>query len=202
MKRIALILLVVAVAMGSRAQSEGFEFMGVPLEGDITTFNQALLQKDFTLSNPGQHDGTNIYKGTYEGEQAYGFVEYEPQTDFVYRAIAQISRSSKDLILEKYQTIRDLIETKYAQSEGLKVLQEKKERFDSVMHGRAKNPFEWKAVTRQNGYETATFMIPDHLGNILGDITLFINESPSRDPETTDYNLFIQYTLWKNQEDL
>ena len=201
MKRIALILLVVAVAMGSRAQSKGIEFMGVPLEGNITTFNQALLQKDFTLSNPGQHDGTNIYKGTYEGEQAYVFVEYEPQTDFVYRAIAQISRSSKDLILEKYQTIRDLIETKYTQSEGLKVLQEKKERFDSVMHGRAKNPFEWKAVTRQNGYETATFMIPDHLGNILGDITLFINESPSRDPETTDYNLFIQYTLWKNQEE-
>lgn len=201
MKRIALILLAVALALGSMAQSNGFEFMGIPLKGDITTFNHSLLQKDFTLSNPGQHNGTNIYKGKYKGEQAFVFVEYEPQKDFVYRTIAQISRSSKDLILEKYQTMRNLIETKYAQTEGLKILQEKKERFDSVMHGRAKNPYEWKAVTRQNGYETSTFMIPDHTGNILGDITLFINESPSRDSETTNYNLFIQYTLWKDQEE-
>ncbi len=87
MKRIALILLVVAVAMGSRAQSEGFEFMGVPLEGTITTFNQALLQKEFTLSNPGQHDGTNIYKGTYEGEQATSSVTLPFSSTNLPRAI-------------------------------------------------------------------------------------------------------------------
>ena len=52
---------------------------------------------------------------------------------------------------------------------------------------------------KQNGYETTTFMIPDRTGTVLGDITLFINESPSRDSLTTDYNLFVQYTVWKNK---
>ena len=83
--------------------------------------------------------------------------------------------------------------------EGVKVLETKKEKFDSLMHGRAKNPYNWKTVARQNGYETTTFMIPDRTGTVLGDITLFINESPSRDSLTTDYNLFVQHTVWKNK---
>ena len=52
---------------------------------------------------------------------------------------------------------------------------------------------------KQNGYETTTFMIPDRTGTVLGDIILFINESPSRDSLTTDYNLFVQHTIWKNK---
>ena len=199
MKRFAHILLVLMVALASKAQSCQFLFMGIPLEGNISTFNLEMLKKDFTLGNSGQNNGTNIYKGAFEGDSAYVFVLYEPQTDFVYRAAAQISRPSKELILEKYKELRDNIERKYVHGEGVKVLETKKEKFDSLMHGRAKNPYNWKTVARQNGYETTTFMIPDRTGTVLGDITLFINESPSRDSLTTDYNLFVQHTVWKNK---
>lgn len=184
----------------SMAQDSDFEFMGIPLEGTIATFSQEMQKVGFIQSNPDQHNGTSIYKGMFEGEQTYVFVQYEPQSDVVYRAIAQITRSSKELILERYQTLCCQTETKYADSEGLKVLQAKKERFDSVMQGRAKNPYEWKSVSRQNGYESTTFMIPDSSGTILGDVTLFIKESPSHDPQATDYNLFIQHTIWRSQD--
>lgn len=200
MKRIVLLQLVLMMGLSSMAQSSGFEFMGIPFEVPIASFNQEMQKFDFVLCNPDQHDGTSIYKGMFEGEQAYVFVQYEPQSKVVYRAIAQITRPTKELILERYQTLCHQTETKYADSDGLKVLQTKKERFDSVMHGRAKNPYEWKSISRQNGYESTTFMIPDSSGAIQGDITLFIKESPSRDSQTTDYNLFVQYTIWKGQD--
>lgn len=200
MKRFTLILWVLMVVLSSKAQDSHLQFLGIPLEGKIATFNQEMLKKDFMRSNPGQNDGTNIYKGLFAGEQAYAFVFYDPQTDFVYRAVALITCPTKELILEKYQTMRDQIEAKYIHSVGVKVLEGKKEKFDSIMHGRAKNPYEWKNVSQQNGYETTTLMIPDDVGNILGDITVFVNEVPSRDSQSTDYKLFIQYTVWKGQE--
>jgi len=188
------------MALVLRGQGDCFHFVGIPIEGDISTFNQEMLKHDFTRSNPDQNEGTYIYKGTFEGEQSYVFVQYDTQTTFVYRVVALITRPSKELILEKYRTICQQVEAKYAHSEGLKVLEVKKEKFDSVMHGRAKNPYEWKCVAYQNGYETTTLMIPDHSGNILGDITIFVNESPSSDSQSTDYNLYIQHTVWKSQE--
>ena len=199
-KRLTLILMMIWVALGSKAQDNQFMFMGIPLEGSVSTFNQEMLKKEFTRSNPNQNDGTCIYKGSFEGEQAIVFVLYDTQTDFVYRAVTRITRASKDQILEKYQALCSQIEAQHKNSVGVSVLTEKKEKFDSLMHGRAKNPYEWKSITNQNGYETTTLMIPDQAGNIMGDITLFVNESPSHDPQSTDYNLFIQYTLWKSQE--
>ena len=199
-KRLALILMMIWVALGSKAQDNQFMFMGIPLEGSVSTFNQEMLKKEFTRSNPNQNDGTCIYKGSFEGEQAIVFVLYDTQTDFVYRAVTRITRASKDQILEKYQALCSQIEAQHKNSMGVSVLTEKKEKFDSLMHGRAKNPYEWKSITNQNGYETTTLMIPDQAGNIMGDITLFVNESPSHDPQSTDYNLFIQYTLWKNSD--
>ena len=199
-KRLALILMIIWVALGSKAQDNQFMFMGIPLESPVSTFNQEMLKKEFTRSNPNQNDGTCIYKGSFEGEQAIVFVLYDTQTDFVYRAVTRITRASKDQILEKYQALCSQIEAQHKNSMGVSVLTEKKEKFDSLMHGRAKNPYEWKSITNQNGYETTTLMIPDQAGNIMGDITLFVNESPSHDPQSTDYNLFIQYTLWKSQE--
>jgi hypothetical protein len=195
MKRFVLSFQILLVALTSMAQ--GFQFMGIPLEGNSSHLNQEMLKNGFTRSNPGQNDGTNIYKGSFEGEPAIAFVLYDTQTDFVFRAVALITRPSKDLILEIYQTMHGLIEARYVHSEGVKVLVEKKEKFDSLMHGRAKNPYEWKSITQQNGYEATTLMIPDPVGNILGDITIFVNESPSRDSQSTVYNLYIQYTVWK-----
>ena len=142
MKQFAHILLVLMVALASKAQSSQFQFMGIPLEGDISTFNVKMLKNDFTLGNPGQNNGTNIYKGAFEGDSAYVFVLYEPQTDFVYRAVAQISRPSKELILEKYKALRDDIEQKYVHGEGVRVLETKKEKFDSLMHGRGQEPLQ------------------------------------------------------------
>lgn len=199
-KRLALILMMIWVALGSKAQDNQFMFMGIPLEGSVSTFNQEMLKKEFTRSNPNQNDGTCIYKGSFEGEQAIVFVLYDTQTDYVYRAVTRITRASKDQVLGKYQALCSQIEEQYKNSMGVSVLTEKKEKFDSLMHGRAKNPYEWKSITNQNGYETTTLMIPDQAGNIMGDITLFVNESPSHDPQSTDYNLFIQYTLWKNSD--
>ena len=167
MKQFAHILLVLMVALASKAQSSQFLFMGIPLEGDISTFNLEMLKNNFILGNPGQNNGTNIYKGAFEGDSAYVFVLYEPQTDFVYRAVAQISCPSKELIFEKYKALRDDIEQKYVHGEGVKVLETKKEKFDSLMHGRAKTPYNWKTVTRQNGYEIITFMIPDRTGTVF-----------------------------------
>lgn len=200
MKRLGIILTMILVALNSQAQDSQFMFMGIPLEGPVSTFNQEMLKKDFTRSNPNQNDGTCIYKGSYEGEQTIVFVLYDTQTDFVYRAVTRITRASKEQVLEKYHALCSQIEAQYENCVGVGVLAEKKEKFDSLMHGRAKNPYEWKSITLQNGYETTTLMIPDQAGNIMGDITIFVNESPSRDSQSADYDLFIQYTIWKSQE--
>ncbi len=74
-KFITLVLL--AITMSAFAQ-EHMKFMGLPIDGQLTTFCQALEKKNFQLEK--ERNGRARYEGSFTGKPVYVIVETTPKT--------------------------------------------------------------------------------------------------------------------------
>ena len=116
MKRIFSFFVMLVLTLGVMAQTQHMKFMGIPLNGTISTFHQKLVAKGC------KHDvkrskavgvGCRTFTGTFFGEAAIIFVYYNAKTKVVYRAKACIERSSEDDIIRKYDEVKSALEEKY-----------------------------------------------------------------------------------------
>lgn len=115
MKRnIILTLFISLVSLCATAQ-EHIKFMGIPMGGTITAFQNKLQAKGLKVSveSARMPAGQRGYKGTFSGEQAEILIWFNPRTKIVYRGKAMINRYGKEFIL--WSIIRDGIKI------GLKV---------------------------------------------------------------------------------
>lgn len=119
MKRL-LLFLFTFFAIGLYAQGDHLKFMGIPLNGTITQFQNKLLGKGVALdreTNKLLPVGTRAFTGTFSGENASIFVYYDNKTKIVYRAKAVITCKDKSVAENKLNYYSDMLSVKYAEAE-------------------------------------------------------------------------------------
>lgn len=118
MKKGLIILTLSILAMCIPAQAEHLKFMGIPLTGTITQFQQKLAAKGVT------HDknssaiaavGTRIFSGKFAGSKAEIVVWYDADTKIVYGAKAVYEFYATTTRDNKYNDLKDMLSTKYSE---------------------------------------------------------------------------------------
>ena len=87
------------MSMCIQAQTEHLKFMGIPLTGSITAFQEKLKAKGIEYDAEGSRQikvGCRCFKGSFSGEKANFYVYYNEKTKIVYRAKAVITCLSKE----------------------------------------------------------------------------------------------------------
>lgn len=128
MKRILYLWAVMIWATIIPAQAQHLQFMGIPLTGTITQFQQKLAAKGVT------HDkrlsalsdkGTRVFKGSFAGSDATIVVMYSVNTKIVYAAKAYYDCYSTAARDQKYDELKSLLEQKYvAESNNISEISE------------------------------------------------------------------------------
>ena len=117
MKRIIHILVLIILASFMQAQAEHLKFMGIPLTGTITQFQQKLAAKGVTYSKAESERaavGTRIFKGTFAGSKATIVVWYNSKTKIVYGAKALFEFSTTKSRDNKYDELKSMLSYKYS----------------------------------------------------------------------------------------
>ncbi|MBE6339462.1 MAG: hypothetical protein E7069_01825 [Bacteroidales bacterium] len=83
---ITLVMLLISVA--AFAQTEHLKIMGIPIDGNITSFQSKLQQKGFVFksnkSTPGEREVYKQYSEKFAGRNCSLFVSYDRNTKIVY----------------------------------------------------------------------------------------------------------------------
>lgn len=201
-KRIVLSCICCLFSILLQAQTEHLKFMGIPLDGNINAFDKELKKKGFELDpySGKMLDGTYIYNGVFSGETAQILVFYDNRTKNVYQAAVIIKCYTKTIAVRKYQDIRDMLEEKYSQDEAVKFYNDLNAEHGEEMKKDGLNLFEWKHTEEKDGYETTLFLIPNLRDReFRGIIEVSVSETFSNVTYCTDYNLYIKYSDWKNE---
>ena len=116
MKRIAFIILSCLMALSVMAQKEHLKFMGIPLNGNITTFQEKLKAKGISYNRTASAKtkaGVRCFDGIFSGEKARIYVYYNEKTKIVYRAKAVIEFSNKDIGEQRFEKFKSMLKEKY-----------------------------------------------------------------------------------------
>ncbi len=88
MRRLLQTLLLLCVALTGRAQEDSvathLEFMGIPIEGNITDFTQTMRPK-YKLQKKVSDENYYIYRGPFMGHEVYLKTEYTRKSRTVFR---------------------------------------------------------------------------------------------------------------------
>lgn len=97
------------------ASAQHMKFMGIPLDGTISSFTTKLQVKGVKISpyNKYASVGHRLFCGTFYGQKADIFVFYNPSTKIVYRAKALINRQDLNQLKDLYDNISASIDSKY-----------------------------------------------------------------------------------------
>lgn len=201
MKKQIIIIITLFVALVAQGQNEHFKFMGIPIDGKISSFDKELQKKGFKLDDiMGKSlEDAYIYNGIFAGENAQIYVNYDVKSKIVYQAVVIIKRSTKESVTRLYQDMRDMLEEKYSQDEGVRFIEDQNEKYGEEMKKNGIDLFQWKHIAEKDGYETTSFFIPNVKSrDLLGLIEVFGGDMLSNVTYTTDYLLFIKYIDWQN----
>ncbi len=119
-KYLLLILCTLFISVSLSAQSKSnphLKFMGIPINGSITNFQNKLIAKGFKYDKTGSmalETPTRIFKGQFAGETAQLFVYSDRDQKFVYRVKAIIQRDSEKQILYMMRMYRKQLVEKYS----------------------------------------------------------------------------------------
>lgn len=105
------------MALFTQAQTEHLKFMGIPLNGTISTFQAKLQAKGIRYDAEGSRQlkvGCRSFKGSFSGEKADFYVYYNEKTKVVYRAKAVITCFNKENGEEKFYSFKSMLKTKYS----------------------------------------------------------------------------------------
>ena len=99
----------------AQSTSEHMKFMGIELNGTISSFHSKLLAKGMTVSplSDKTKSGVRVYDGVFSGEKAEVIVHYNPRTNEVYAAKALITRYGKDMIEQLMNSMESKLDIKY-----------------------------------------------------------------------------------------
>ena len=174
MKKSLLILVISILAMSVPAQAEHLKFMGIPLTGTITQFQQKLASKGVTQDRKASAIaavGTRIFNGKFAGSKADIVVWYDADTKIVYGAKAVYECYSTSIRDNKYDDIKSMLSTKYSE--------------ESCEEG------------YQDGHDTYTIRVTDESGySLIGIITLYCKQGEF--PYDDTYTVHVEYLDFEN----
>ena len=141
-KHLLLILCALFISVSLSAQSKGsqhLKFMGIPINGSITNFQNKLIAKGFKYDQSGSKaldSPTRIFKGQFAGETAEIYVYYDRDQKFVYRVKVVIQRNTEEQIITKMRMFRNQLIEKYNASAEVNEYEENESYFILVANGR------------------------------------------------------------------
>ena len=154
MKRFAIQLLALMIITPAFSQVEHLKFMGIPLDGSISTFQSKLTAKGINYDAYASKilpKGCRAFKGVFSGEKASIYVYYNEKTKTVYRAKAVIEYMSKERGEYKLRDFSSMLQDKYGS--------------DLVSEG------------EQNDHPSFLLGVSDNEGiNMIGLISLYISD--------------------------
>ncbi len=116
MKKLAFIFCVCLLSLTIQAQKTShLKFMGIELNGTISSFQSKLLAKGLKVSpmSKSSPNGTRVFDGTFSGEEATIYVWYNTRTKIVYRAKAMIMREGEESIKQLKSSFESKLDIKY-----------------------------------------------------------------------------------------
>lgn len=154
-------------------QAQHLKFMGIPLTGTITQFQQKLATKGVTYDRKSSamvEVGTRVFKGIFAGEEATIVVWYDSGTKIVNGAKAYYECYSTKSRDNKYDELKSMLEIKYAD--------------------------EISTTEQEDGLEKFKILVTDDTGQVmLGMISLYRRESTYSFGE---YTVHVEYNDYKN----
>lgn len=117
MKKLILTLIIILTGTFCVQAQEHLKFMGIPLTGNINSFQTKLKAKGFEVDkqiNKYAPVGTRIFKGLFAGENAQIFVFYNKKHKTVYRAKAIIEVTDQDIFDQKKYELANMLRQKYS----------------------------------------------------------------------------------------
>lgn len=172
MKKILLLTLSFIIVLSTFAQTEHLQFMGIPIDGSISSFTKQLKKKGFIKdklfsSFEDYLNGCRVFIGTFAGEKrANVVVFYDIKTKQVNNVKVLIKCYSENELNRKYESFLSQLKLKYSSS----ILQE-------------------KTLEEEPGTE---FVISDANGVLIGLILLY------KGIKNDNYNLSLEYTDFVN----
>lgn len=116
MKKILITLCIIMLSFAMRAQ-EHMTFMGIPIDGKISTFTQKLEDKGFTYVKT--EDWGDVFSGTFAGKRGCTINVFTLKSSTVWAVAVEFPsipfwkfwKSAKD----EYQAIKKIISSKYGE---------------------------------------------------------------------------------------
>lgn len=118
MKKSIILLMLCLLAFCCPVQAEHLKFMGIPLTGTITQFQQKLAAKGVTYNKRASESaevGVRCFNGSFAGSKANFVVWYNPSTKIVYGAKAVYPCTSKKDRDQKFEELKSMLSMKYAE---------------------------------------------------------------------------------------
>ena len=175
MKKSIILLIISIVALCIPMQAQHMKFMGIPITGTITQFQSKLTAKGVKYDKASSQllpSGVRAYSGTFAGEDAKIYVYYNTTSKVVYEAKAVMSYATESSRDSKYDDLKSLLLSKYADAQT--------------------------GTDYQEGHEAFYFRVFDGFSP-LGIISIFCSENIYAYP--LDKQLHISYTDYLNYLD-
>lgn len=116
MKKSIILLIISIVALCCPMQAQHLKFMGIPLTGTITQFQNKLQAKGVKYDKKTSQrapSGVRAFNGTFAGEKADIYVYYDQSSKVVYRAKAVITYPTETICDSHYNDFKSLLSSKY-----------------------------------------------------------------------------------------
>lgn len=170
-KLIAILLLVLPLSMSA----QHLKFMGIPLNGTITTFTTKLKAKGFKIS-PHNKDlvACRGFVGTFYNKEADVYVYYDDKSKGVYRAKAVIDNDDESRITSLMSELEVSLKKKY-------------------------DTFSYPG-TQDNHDSYRIPIFNDKADKLLGYIDLYISVYKAFEWSDPSYSLHIDYIDYLNEE--
>ena len=110
------ILLILCLLCSFVVNAKHMEFMGIPIDGTITTFQKKLSAKGWKISseNKSAPSGVRVFTGRFAGRKVDLGVFYDTSTKTVYQVRVVISDLSDEGSDDEFDYFRDMLIRKYA----------------------------------------------------------------------------------------
>ena len=178
MKKNLIILLLCLFVMSVPAQAEHLKFMGIPLTGTISQFQQKLVAKGVKYDKAMSQQlpaGVRMFNGTFAGEKSKIFVYYDPTSKVVYKAKAVSGYPSASSCDSKYEDLKSMLSSKYSEAET--------------------------GIDYQDGHEAYYYRVYDN-GNPLGIIAVYVSYNLYAYPMDNEVNIeYIDYINYLKNDD-
>lgn len=168
MKKLLLLILFCLVTVLSNGQTKHLTIMGIPISGNIATFQNKLIAKKFHLDTKRNKElpvGQREFKGFFSGHQCSLIAYYFPDDKKVYKVRVGINFVYAESAESAYQEIKSNLQRKYPNSDT--------------------------KIKSTDGHESFHELIIDDEDDLLGFIDLIIFED---DGDPYDSELVLGYT--------